>query len=90
METLSAIVRRIEAEAMLQSARLTRDWPNGEEKRAEAERQVRMAMYRSALGQIFDEEREHILAILRPCCPDLFTSLRRPPDPERELPPIKD
>jgi hypothetical protein len=85
METISAIVRRNEVEAMLGNARLTRDWPMGEEKRAEAERQVRMAMYRSALGQISHEERDCILAILRPCCPDLFASLSPPPN-ERQFP----
>jgi len=63
---------------MFYNARLTRDWPMEEEKRAEAERQVRMAMYRSALGQISHEERDCILAILRPCCPEIF-SVEPPP-----------
>ncbi len=86
MEALSAIVRRNEVETMLQNARLTRDWPDGDEQRGEAERQVRMAMYRSALGQISDEERERILTILRPCCPEICVSAA-PVDREWELPP---
>ena len=86
METISAIVRRNEVEAMRGNARLTRDWPMGEEKRAEAERQVRMVMYRSALGRISHEERDCILAILRPSCPELFASSARPPEHAWELP----
>ena len=70
---LFTIVRRNEVEAMLHNARLTRDWPNGEQKRAEAARQVRMVMYRFALEQIKDEERRQILEILSPCCPDMFS-----------------
>lgn len=73
METPSTILRHNDVETALRNARLTRDWPDGEEKRAEAERQLRMAMYRSALGQISDQERDRILAILRPCCPELFS-----------------
>ena len=80
MESLAAIIRRSEGETMLGNARLTRDWPMGDEQRAEAERQVRMAMYRAALGQISSEERDRILDILRPCCPDLFASLSPPPN----------
>lgn len=74
METLTAIVRRSEVENMLQNARLTRDWPILQEQRTEAERQVRMVMYRAALGEITEEERRQIFDILRPCCPDLFVT----------------
>jgi hypothetical protein len=77
MEPLSALVRRNDVETTLRNAHLTRDWPNAEEQRPEAERQVRMAMYRSALGQISREERDRILDILRPCFPDFFA----PPSP---------
>jgi hypothetical protein len=72
MESLATILRQNDVETMLQNARLTRDWPDREENRAEAERQVRMAMYRSALGQISSEERDRILDTLRPCCPEVF------------------
>ena len=79
METLSTILRHNDVETVLRNARLTLDWPDGEEKRAEAERQIRMAMYRAALGQISNDERDRILDILRPCCPALFTSQSLPP-----------
>ena len=72
MEDLFAIVRRNEVETMLHNARLTRDWPAADENRTEAERQVRVAMYRFAIGRMTDEERWQILEILRPCCPDMF------------------
>lgn len=85
MEPLSAMVRRNDVETMLDNARLTRDWPIGEEQRAEAERQVRMAMYRSALGQITNEERQRVLDILRPCCADIF-ACPAPPEHEWEFP----
>jgi len=74
VETLSSIVRHTEVDAMLQCARLTRDWPDAAEKCPEAERQIRMAMYRRALGEISDEERNSILSLLAPCCPDLFVA----------------
>jgi len=72
METLTAIVRRNDVETMLRNARLTREWPDGQEKRAEAERQVRMAMYERALGGISEDVAREILDILRPCCPEVF------------------
>ncbi len=72
MEDLFAIVRRNEVETMLHNARLTRDWPAADENRTEAERQIRVAMYRFAIGRMTDEERWQILEILRPCCPDMF------------------
>ena len=72
MDTLSAIVRRNDMETMLENARLTRDWPDGQEKYAEAERQVRMAMYERALGGISGDATREILDILRPCCPGVF------------------
>lgn len=74
MESLAAAVRRHEVETMLHNARLTRDWPIAEDRYAEASRQARMAMYRSALGQISQDERDRVLDILRPCCLDLLTS----------------
>ena len=57
---------------MIANARFTRNWPEAAEKRLEAERQVHMAMFRRALGEISGDERDGILAILRPCVPDFF------------------
>jgi len=86
MENLSAIVRRNEVETMLGNARLTRDYPDCEERAVEARRQVYMVMYKAALGTITDAERRAILDILRPCCPELFASSARPPEHMWELP----
>jgi hypothetical protein len=72
MEPLFAMVRQHDVETMLHNARLTRDWPIDEERRAEAERQVRMTMYDRALGEISEDVAREILDILRPCCPDIF------------------
>ena len=65
---------------LLHNAGVTRHWPDGEEKRQEAERQVHHTMYEAALGCITEQEREQILEILRPSCPELFTPL--PPSEE--------
>jgi len=75
---------------MLRNARLTRNWPECDERVEEAKRQVRMAMYRNGLGQISVEERDLIVSILRPCCPDIFTSPAPLPDHERELPIVQE
>lgn len=86
MEDLSAIVRGNEVQTLLRNARLTRDWPDSQQKRQEADRQVRMAMSKAALDQISDEERDRILEILRPCCPELFAAVVPPPEHGWELP----
>jgi hypothetical protein len=65
---------------MLRNARITAQCDNTPERRDEAIRQVHLAMYRSALGQITADEREQILAILRRCCPEVFVS---PPAEEK-------
>jgi len=57
---------------MLRNARITVECDDGAEKRKEAIRQVHLAMYRTGLSQITAEEREQILAILRPCCSEVF------------------
>ena len=80
MESLATVVRQNDVETMLQNARLTRDWPDREEKSKEASRQVRMAMYERALGGIPEDVAREILDILRPCCPDLFASPSPPPN----------
>ena len=60
---------------MLRNARITAHWDDGPVKAEEAIRQVHLAMYRSALGLITEDEREQILTVLRPCCPEVFVSL---------------
>ena len=86
MEDLSAIVRSNEVETLLRNARLTRDWPDSDQKFQEANRLVRIAMYKAALGQVSGEERDRILEILRPCCPELFTAVVPLPEHGWELP----
>jgi hypothetical protein len=60
-------------ETVLGNARLTACSADSPERTEEARRQVQMVLYESALGRITREEREHILAILRPCCPEMFS-----------------
>jgi hypothetical protein len=71
---LPAILRQREVNAMLDDAKLTRDWPDCQEKLDAASRQVRMALYKRVLHEISDEERDTILDILRPHCPEIFYS----------------
>ena len=69
---LSALLRRPEVKVMLDNAMLTRNALGDPKQSIEARRQIRMTMYKHALGQITDEERQRILNILRPCCPEIF------------------
>jgi hypothetical protein len=74
---LRELLRRSDAETMRTNARITASAPEGTERRQEAERQeaerqVHQAMYRAALGEITEEERSFVLAVLYPCCPELF------------------
>jgi len=62
---------------MLRNAHVTAQSDGGPERKHEAIRQVHLAMYRFALGQITEDERQRLLSILRPCCPEVFVS---PPD----------
>lgn len=57
---------------MFDNATLTRNASDSLDQAKEAERQIRMAMYKSALGQITEQEKQHILDILHPCCPEVF------------------
>jgi hypothetical protein len=79
-------LRRNEVEMLVHNARLTRDWPDCQEKLDEASRQAHMALYKHALQEISDEERDCILEILRPCCPDLFAPVAPPSDRDWQLP----
>jgi len=66
------MLRRNDAETMLENARLTARYPQSEERDQEASRLIHHVMYACTLGEITAEERRAILAILQPCCPDLF------------------
>lgn len=59
---------------MLRNAHVTAQSDGGPERKHEAIRQVHLAMYRFALGQITEDERKRLLSILRPCCPEVFVS----------------
>jgi hypothetical protein len=78
-------LRRNEVETLMRNARLTRGWPDEQERREEAERQVRRAMYRAGLDQLTDQERARILEILRPCCPEVFEIAPPPTETDWEL-----
>ena len=79
--SLHEVLRQNDVETMLRNARITARCDDGAEKRQEAVRQVHLAMYRAGLSQITAEEREQILMILRPCCPEVFIAV-----PNRERP----
>ena len=70
--SLCQTIRQNEMETMLKNARLTANAAATADRAAEASRQVHLAMYRFALGQITEQERQQILAILQPCCPTIF------------------
>lgn len=76
---LAEIVRRHQAEAMVGTARLIASFPESDERYVEARRQITMAQVEFAVGRLTAQERSTVLAILRPCCPDLFA--RRTPPP---------
>jgi len=57
---------------MMANARLTAAATDSPERTDEAKRQVHQAMYRFALGEITEEERQQILTLLKPCCPGTF------------------
>jgi hypothetical protein len=57
---------------MLTNAGLTAATDDTAERAEEAQRQIHLAMCASVLGRITEGERQRILAILRPCCPDIF------------------
>ena len=67
---------------MLDNARLTAAAAENAERCEEAQRQVHQAMYRFGLGQITEEERRQILALLEPCCPGIFFRLPTADDPQ--------
>ena len=69
---LSAVLHRNNFETMLYNARITHDWPDCQQKLDEASRQAHAALYRHALQEISDEERDMILDVLRPHCPEIF------------------
>ena len=71
-ESLADILREREVATMIENATITRRWSDVQEKVQEARRQTYVAMYECALGRITMHERDQILAILKPCCPELF------------------
>lgn len=83
-EELGELIRRRLVEAMIENARLTREYRDCPERAQEARRQVYQALYESALGRITLRERRNILDLLEPCCPELFdwrrSGLVIPPD----------
>jgi len=81
MGALLDILRHNEAQAFICNAEIVRAAPDSPEKTDAATRQIHWAMYRAALGQITREERNRILSILGPCCPELFAYVPPLPSP---------
>jgi hypothetical protein len=71
---LPAILRQRDVRTMLDSASLIRESRDGQQRAEQAKQLVFAAMYRFALGQISEAERQRILDVLRPCCPEVFFS----------------
>jgi len=69
---LPAILRHAEVKAMFDNATLIRNTPDSLDQAKEAERQIRMALYKFALGQITEQEKQQIIDLLHPCCPEVF------------------
>jgi hypothetical protein len=69
----TGILRRNEVQTSIHNAEIVREYPDSPERTDAAREQVHRAMYRAALGQITENERTQILAILTPCCPDFFS-----------------
>lgn len=67
---------------MLSDAELIRDYPEGDERMAEAARQIRAAMLEHTLGRISFEEQKQIIDILAFALPK-----PDPPKKSRSLPP---
>jgi hypothetical protein len=79
-EDLLEALHRNEVRAMVENAELTRDAVGSPVRTEAARRQVRMAMYKFAFGQITELEKKRILDVLRPCCPDVFVVSYLPPE----------
>ena len=83
---LPAILRQRDVRTMLDNASLIRESRDGQQRAEQAKRLIFVAMYRSALGQISEAERQRILDVLRPCCPEIFLlSAQEPPARGRVL-----
>lgn len=74
MSGLLEMLRHNEAQTFLRNAEFVRSLPDSPEKLDAARRQIHWAMYRAALRQITEDERQRILSILAPCCPGLLVS----------------
>ena len=62
--SLGALLRRKRVEAMLDEARIVRDWPAGIEQSTEGEKLVRHAMYSLTVGEITRAEQSQLFSLL--------------------------
>ncbi len=88
--SLDDIIQQNEVATMLRNARLTLQAPESAQRMEEAGRQVRQAMYKATLAQISQQERDQVLEMLRPCCPEVFSSDVKPDDDWPVPPPLSD
>ena len=64
-ESLSAILRRHRVNSLVHQATLIQDFPDTEQRIAEARRMIRTVLYERTLGRIDDEEKHCILEELQ-------------------------
>jgi cell pole-organizing protein PopZ len=73
-ESLAELVRQRRAATTNEVARLIAAFPDPDQRHREARREIHMAMIDHALGRLTDAERDRILVVLRPSCPDVFAA----------------
>lgn len=81
-QPLRDALRARRVQARIADAEFIRDYPDSPERREEAERHVRDAMYECTLGHITDDERArilHILAFAVPPLPDFLAKSEQAP-----------
>ncbi len=80
-EDLKELVRHRRAATTIELAGLIAVFPDVDQRYQEARREIYMLMVDYALGRLTDAERDRVLDILRPACPELFAT-----PPEKSLP----
>ncbi len=83
---LAAVLHSREVELLFSNARLIHEYPDSAERERQAERQVRMVMYRAAVGEITKAERDAVITVLAPCCPGIFPLPDQPGEEHRPSP----
>ena len=64
-ESLSAILRRHRVNSLVEQARLIREFPDADQRIAEARKMIPAVLYDRALGKIDDQEKQRVLENLQ-------------------------